>query len=373
MRETVLSAIVLALALTGDALLYVVLPAHAADFGVDIAVVGVLLSANRIIRIFGYGAVVAVGEWLGPRRLSLFAVIAAALTTLVYGFGSGFAQLLAARIGWGLAFAALNLTSLVYAASVREAPGRSVGFAGAIRQAGPTLALAGGAALVPWTGPQGIFVALGALTLLGLPLVLALPRVEQRGVRQPRSIFPRPGRLDLMYFVVTLSVDGIFTITLTLLLKDLVSVESAVLSAGLVLALKGLVQVALSPAGGVLADRFGAQRLMGLMQAVLVAGLVVVAVAADRWPLLLIAGMVTVAVSRAVLQVLILAVAARRHPEDAMRSFSVLATWGDIGSAIGPLAAAFLFASVTAQGLYLGMAAAIAAAALFDRLHRQKH
>ncbi len=373
MRETVLSAIVLAFALTGDALLYVVLPVHAADFGVDIAVVGVLLSANRIIRIFGYGAVVAVGEWLGPRRLSLVAVIAAALTTLVYGLGSGFAQLLAARIGWGLAFAALNLTSLVYAASVREATGRSVGFAGAIRQAGPTLALAGGAALVPWTGPQGIFVALGALTLLGLPLVLALPRVEQRGVRQPRSIFPRPGRLDLMYFVVTLSVDGIFTITLTLLLNDLVSVESAVLSAGLVLALKGLVQVALSPVGGALADRFGAQRLMGMMQAVLVGGLVVVAVAADRWPPLLIAGMVTVAVSRAVLQVLILAVAARRHPDDAMRSFSVLATWGDIGSAIGPLAAGFLFVSVTAEGLYLGMATAIAAAALFDRLHRQKH
>ena len=29
-----------------------------------------------------------------------------------------------------------------------------------------------------------------------------------------------------MYFIVTLSVDGIFTITLTLLLKDLVSVEA---------------------------------------------------------------------------------------------------------------------------------------------------
>ena len=373
MRETILSAIVLALALTGDALLYVVLPVHAADFGVDIALVGVLLSANRIIRIFGYGAVVAVGERLGPRRLSLFAATAAALTTLVYGFGSGFAQLLAARIGWGLAFAALNLTSLVYAASVTGTTGRSVGFAGAIRQAGPTLALAGGAALVPWTGPQGIFVVLGLLTLLALPLVLALPRVEQRGARQPRSIFPRPGRLDLMYFVVTLSVDGIFTITLTLLLNDLVSVESAVLSAGLVLALKGLVQVTLSPLGGLLADRFGAQRLMALMQSILVAGLAVVAVAAERWPLLLICGMVTVAVSRAVLQVLILAVAARRHPEDVMRSFSVLATWGDIGSAIGPLVAGFLFAGVAAQGLYLGMATAIAAAALFDLLHRQKH
>jgi hypothetical protein len=59
-----------------------------------------------------------------------------------------------------------------------------------------------------------------------------LPRVEARAQRQPRSLFPKPGRLDLLYFVITLSIDGIFTITLALLLKDLVSVESAVLSAG---------------------------------------------------------------------------------------------------------------------------------------------
>jgi MFS family permease len=355
-RETILSATVLALALTGDALLYVVLPAHAADFGVDLALVGILLSANRIIRIFGYGAVVAIGERLGARRLSLLAAAAAAATTFAYGFGSGFAQLLAGRLGWGLAFAALNLTSLVYAASVKTAPVRSVGLASAIRQSGPTLAMAGGAALVPFAGPQGIFVALGCLTLLAIPLAAMLPSVERRAARQPRALFPRPSRLDLMYFVITLSVDGIFTITITLLLKDLVSVESAVLSAGLVLAL---------------GERFGAQRLMTLMQAIMVVALALVALSADRWPVLLLLSMALVAMSRAVLQVLILAVAAQRHPDDAMRSFSVLATWGDIGSAVGPLLAGFLFVNVSALGLYLGMAAAIGASAIFDRMQPQ--
>lgn len=371
MRETILSAAILALALTGDALLYVVLPVHAADFGIDIALVGVLLSANRIIRIFGYSAVVAAGERLGARRLSQLGAAAAAATTLAYGIGSGFALLLLARVGWGLAFASLNLTALVYAASVKKATGRSVGLSGAIRQAGPTLALAIGAALVPWTGPQGIFVLLGLLSLTALPLASALPHVESRTASEPRSIFPRPGRLDLMYFAVTLSVDGIFTITVTLMLKDLISVESAVLSAGLVLALRGLVQVALSPVGGLLGDRFGASRLMALAQAVLVGGLVLVAIAAERWPMLLVAGMIAVAASRALLQVLILSVAARRQPDNAMRSFSVLSTWGDIGSAVGPLIAGFLFTAVTAQGLYLTMAAAIAGAALMDRLQRQ--
>ena len=59
----------------------------------------------------------------------------AALTTFAYAFGSGFLTLLAARIGWGLAFAALNLTALVYAAASRDAAGRRVGLSSAIRQA----------------------------------------------------------------------------------------------------------------------------------------------------------------------------------------------------------------------------------------------
>jgi predicted MFS family arabinose efflux permease len=370
-RETILSATVLALALTGDALLYVVLPVHAGDFGVDIALVGILLSANRLIRIVGYGSVMALAERIGARRLSIVAVVASVLTTLTYGLGSGFWLLLAARIGWGLAFAALNLTALVYAASVRDSAGRSVGVSGAIRGMGPTLALAGGAALVPWTGPQGIFVLLGCLTLLALPLALALPKVEGQVRSRNRSIFPRPSSLDIMAFVVSLCIDGIFVITLTLLLKDLVSVESAVLSAGMVLALKGVIHIVLAPVGGSLGDRFGASRLMALVLAVLVLGLCLIALAADRWPMLLVAGMVLVACMRAMLQILVLVVASRRRPDDTMRSFSTLATWSDIGAAIGPLVAAFAFAAIRTDLLYLGMAAAIAATAAADHLGRR--
>jgi MFS family permease len=215
-------------------------------------------------------------------------------------------------------------------------------------------------------------VLLGGLTALALPLALALPKVEgQAPARSSRALFPRPSSLDLMAFVVSLCVDGIFVITLTLLLKDLVSLESAVLSAGLVLALKGLIQVVLAPVGGSLGDRFGAARLMAVVQALLVFGLCLIAVAADRWPMLLVAGMALVACMRAMLQVLVLVVAARRRPNDTMRSFSTLATWSDIGAAIGPLVAAFAFAAIRTDLLYLAMAATIAAAAAADHLGRR--
>ena len=69
----VVSAAIMALALLGDSLLYVVLPLYAHEFGIGLAWVGVLLSANRLIRVVAYGGVVALGERIGPRRLTLVA------------------------------------------------------------------------------------------------------------------------------------------------------------------------------------------------------------------------------------------------------------------------------------------------------------
>src|SRR5262249_22274247 len=82
-------ALVLALALLGDALLYVVLPLHAPSFGVTFAWVGILLSANRLVRIIGYGAVANIGRRIGLRRLTIAAAVGATLSTAAYGLRLG--------------------------------------------------------------------------------------------------------------------------------------------------------------------------------------------------------------------------------------------------------------------------------------------
>ena len=46
-RAVVTASSVLSLALLGDALIYAVLPVYAASFGVSLAMVGILLSANN--------------------------------------------------------------------------------------------------------------------------------------------------------------------------------------------------------------------------------------------------------------------------------------------------------------------------------------
>lgn len=45
----------MALALPGDAILYLLLPLYAASFGVSLVEAGLLLAANRLVRIAGYG------------------------------------------------------------------------------------------------------------------------------------------------------------------------------------------------------------------------------------------------------------------------------------------------------------------------------
>jgi hypothetical protein len=52
------SAIVLSLCLPSDVLLYLLLPMNADAFGITLAQAGILLAANRLVRIFGYGYVV---------------------------------------------------------------------------------------------------------------------------------------------------------------------------------------------------------------------------------------------------------------------------------------------------------------------------
>ena len=74
-----------------------------------------LLSANRLVRIFAYGAIAEVSRRIGARRLTIAAAIGATASTAAYGVCTGEEPLLVARIVWGLSFGALNLTMLAYA------------------------------------------------------------------------------------------------------------------------------------------------------------------------------------------------------------------------------------------------------------------
>jgi MFS family permease len=170
------AAAVLGLVWLGDALIYVVLPLHAPAFGISLALVGVVLSVNRIVRILGYGWVSTLSRRFGMRALTASAALGAALSTLAYGLFTGLIALLVARLVWGMAYGALNVTITAYAIGDGRETGRRVGLNRAVSTLGPTLALSVGAWLALSLGPRGVFVAMGLVGVLAVPIALTLPR-----------------------------------------------------------------------------------------------------------------------------------------------------------------------------------------------------
>src|SRR5215467_14419852 len=84
-----LPGLVLAIALIGDALIYVVLPLYHQEFGVSLAMVGVLLSLNRWIRPLANSAVAHLGQRIGPHALMTAAAVGSIVSTTLYGLGEG--------------------------------------------------------------------------------------------------------------------------------------------------------------------------------------------------------------------------------------------------------------------------------------------
>src|SRR5262245_42045059 len=172
-----LPGLVIAVASIGDTLLYAVLPLYHQDFGVSLAMVGVLLSLNRWIRLLANSVVAAIGERVAPHALMVMAAARSAVATTLYGLAENEAVQVAARILWGVSFASLNLSALAYAVSDRANAGKRVGATRAALGIVQAMSLVGGAWIVLPAGPRTVFLIYGGVERIsGGPALLA-PRL----------------------------------------------------------------------------------------------------------------------------------------------------------------------------------------------------
>ncbi|BBK41493.1 hypothetical protein STVA_15130 [Allostella vacuolata] len=354
-RTTLLSAGVLAFAGMGDALIYVVLPIEAAAFGLSLTWVGILLSANRFARVLLYGEIARLGIRIGPRNLSIAAAIASIVSTLMYGLAESPWLQLAARVIWGLSFAALNLTTLSYAwGDGRDGrSGTRMGASRGLRQTGLAFACAAGAWAAIAIGPREAFVFIGLLSLPALALALMLPRAEP-GKRSEERVWTRPAPVDIYIFVFGAVIDGGFIMTMAAVLGEDASPRGAMIAAGLSWALRYLVVVAVAPVSGLLCDRFGAHRLLLLASATVIAGLLSVALGAAY------AGVIAIVVTRAMVDTTAPIVAAHHARGEVLIAVSRNATWRDMGAAVGPLGAGLSLGLLPLSPYYGVMAAMLA-------------
>jgi len=345
-RAVALSGAVIGLGLLGDTLIYAVLPLYHAELGMSLAMVGVLLSLNRWTRLLANSLVAGIGEHAGARRMMIMAAIGSVISTTCYGLDGGDALQIAARILWGVSFAALNLASLAYAVADRANAGKRVGTSRALIGVIQASCFVGGALLVIQIGPRHVFLVLGALTLLAVIAALMLPSLhtepsDRRGFR-----LPKPRRLEIWGFLLGFSGDGVFLLTLAFLLKDSVTSVAPIMATALVLSLRCIVEASGGPVGGWLGDRLGARPVAAVTGAVLVAGYILIACHID------VAGSIVIVLSRGLFNTLIPVMVMHRVTGGYLSSQASYSTWRDFGAAIGPLTAAWLFLNIQQAWLF---------------------
>ena len=352
------SATVLSLCLPSDVLLYLLLPMNAEAFGISLAEAGVLLAANRLVRIFGYSYVVRFYASRGDRA----ALMLAALVSAVCAFGnsciSGFWWLLILRLGWGLSYAALNLSTQALATSDPGGAARRSGTSRAIIAIGPMLALPLGALISLHFGPRLIFLILGFCSLAGLWIARGLPNVPHPMPSARGRRFKAPDSIAMWSFIEGVALDGLFIFGLSLQAQSVLG-GNAVFIAGVLLALRYASEMLLSPLGGRAAASFGAVRML-----VVFSGLTTLALTAFGFHWLII-GAGGVLILRALQLPLVTTLVAERNPGPGrVQALAGNAVWRDVGAGVGPLLAGVLLPIASPSWVYSVAGLAVVLSAL---------
>lgn len=395
-RWVVAVSIAVAASILGDSLLYAVLPTIYDDLGLQAFMVGILLSANRFVRLVTNSLAGWVMGRAGVRGPFLFAVFAAALTTALYASGLGFAVFLLARMGWGLCWSLLRLGG--YLAALEASDGRNrgyyLGFFSGVTRFGSFIAALIGGFMTDLIGFRETALAFTALTVVG---GLAVWRERPpRMASEPLPVSSRPvtaeaapavgdgdlrRRLWIVYVTVALqamAVQGLVTSTLGSWLQTnfgddislaIVTIGVASLT-GALLSVRFLFEFLWGPVAGHLSDRHGRVRFLIVAGAVEIAGMVGLALAPGILAVILIAvGLFMAATAvKVTLDALAgdLAPVARRS-----QTMSTYATWSDLGSAAGPLVGWIIGVGLGLNWMYLGSAATlILAGAAFISIFR---
>jgi hypothetical protein len=360
------ASLTLGLTAPTDTVLYLLLPLYPEVFGVSLAEAGLLLAANRLVRIAGYRWVMGFYERRGPRASCIAATVGAAISSCGYAFApDGVVVLLLARLVWGLAFAAMNIAVQALPTAEHAGMARRSGRSRATIAGGQMLGILAAAAMAPVIGPRMVFLVLGAVALLALPIAIRLPNEHgQQALDQP--LLALPSRLDIWSFVQGAALDGLFVMGLAVLAREVVPARFAI-AAGAAMALRYGAEITLGAPSGMLAERFGATRLMVTLSCGSALGLAAMGLGA-LCPGALWLGAVSVVVLRGLIQPLPAPVAAALNPGPGrVRALTRLATWRDLGAAVGPLVAGALLPIVATFILYGTMALLLAVAALAMR------
>ncbi|UKS26992.1 MFS transporter [Paenibacillus sp. HWE-109] len=196
-RPVTIIAVVTALCLLGDSMLYIVLPIYWREVGLSaLWEVGVLLSINRFIRLPMTPLIGLLYKRMSLRTGLILAILLAAATTIGYSLFKGFIIWLVLRCLWGIAWSFLRmggyLTVIRYSDDSNR--GHLMGLYNGISRLGSLIGMLVGGVLAPLVGMQIVSIAFGVFMLLGLPYVAAY--ISGGKANEPDVSLLRKERLD---------------------------------------------------------------------------------------------------------------------------------------------------------------------------------
>lgn len=378
-----MAGLVIALCILGDSFLYSLLPLEAARLGIALPLVGVLLSANRLVRLLSNTAAGSVYERFGTRRPFVFSAALGVLTTAVYAVGQGFWLFLPARLGWGIAWSGLRQGGYQAVwASDERLRGRLMGLLWGIIRLGSALSAVAGGYLRDQFGYRTAALAVLAVSVLALPLAATMRwpgSMHHASPTKPAGALwaglaaalstGRSRRLLLAGFIYAVF-EGVLISTTSLFLAGRLGADGLPgglagqvgTVAGFLLAVRWTSEILFGPAIGALADRFGHVSVLVGLAFTLLAGVIGMTWLAGL-PLVL--ALLVAFVSSAGLNITFSAIASIEAQREARPQLFVGAytTAGDAGSAAGPLLAYSLSALAGGmQNLYLAGVVILAAA-----------
>ncbi len=376
-----------ALSLMGDVTLYTVLPTRFADAGIALGFVGVILSINRLIRLFTNNAMGWFFDRLPNRRAIFLGSLAlGVITTTMYATSVDLPPLLLARLLWGLAWSGIWVggNALVLEMAPEAQRGQWVGILQMWFFLGSALASFTGGALTDAVGYRGaLWVGAGISAFGALVALLAL--VTRRAEHRPmppiarardsfwtsiRAISPAMWAAVTAQGVNRLAAAGVVSGTLGLIVQQTFGTGLQIGAAqigiaslsGVLLGSRTLISVVGAPIAGRMSDRAGGR--WKLLVIALFVGAIGTALLPAQNFVVLIFGTIISALAYGATQALSTAlVGDLAKKEEYGKNLGIYNTSGDLGSAIGPLVAYALLPITGLPALYVGCGAVMLAMA----------
>ena len=276
-------ALAYSLALLGDQMLYVHLPSHPAAAGVAAASLGVILSANRFVRLAANSLAGHLSDRLGRSRPYLLGMGLAVVSTAGYLVAEGFWLLVFSRVIWGMAFSLIHVggAAIMLDLTTEANRGRTIGGYQAMARLGTLLGLLLSGFLTDWIGYRATLALYVPLAALGLgvavlvlrgwprPRPVADPTERSRGpntLTVLRRLDPRLLAPAYVNFATFFAMSGLLASTLGMQLASLVGSAGWLIPVasltGVLLAARHVAGMVEAPLAGYLLDRAGDRRVI---------------------------------------------------------------------------------------------------------------